>query len=69
MRDVSNVSKTDSRKPYPKPSYTQLAAEQAKSFLVERANRGRQAAKEMLELMFPDAAEPKDTPTESVAQL
>lgn len=55
MKKAGVVSKPDKRKPYPKPSYAQLPAEQARSFLLERANRGHKGAKEMLELMFPDA--------------
>ncbi len=53
MQNSSNVNQTKSRKPYVKPSYTRMPAEQARAFLLERANQGQQEAKEMLELMFP----------------
>jgi hypothetical protein len=55
MQNASNVSKTDTRKPYSKPLFTQMSKEEARTFLLERANRGQQGAREMLELMFPDA--------------
>lgn len=67
MQNAINV-KAKSRKPYPKPSYTQLPAEEARIFLREHANRGQQGAKEMLELMFPKAKDSRGIAARSAAQ-
>lgn len=67
MQNASNV-KTESRKPYPKPSYTQMPAEEARIFLLEHANRGQQGAKEMLELIFPNAKDSSGIAARSAAQ-
>jgi hypothetical protein len=55
MRSSDN-HKDKKRKPYEKPSITKLSPEQAKLKLLERARGGNQAAKELLELMFPEDA-------------
>jgi hypothetical protein len=68
VQNASNVSKADSRKPYPKPSYTQLPAEQARAFLLERANGGHQGAREMLELMFAEAKDSSGSAAKSATR-
>jgi hypothetical protein len=67
MPQSSRVKKTDSRKPYAKPSFTQRSGEQARTFLREHANRGQQGASELLELMFPDTKDSKGNPKKAAA--
>ena len=43
------------RKPYEKPTATKLTPEQAKLKLLDAANRGDQGAKDLLEMMSPEA--------------
>ena len=68
MQNASNASKTNTRKPYPEPSFTQLPTKPARTFLLEHANRGHQGAREMLELMFLSAKDSKGSARQSAAQ-
>jgi hypothetical protein len=54
-------NKQERRKPYQKPTATQLSKEDAKRKLIEHARRGDQGAKEMLEMMFPEEAQKLST--------
>lgn len=45
------------RKPYEKPTATRLTPEQAKLKLIDLASKGDQAAKDMLEALFPEGAQ------------
>jgi hypothetical protein len=58
VTDSSDDPKMEERrKPYEKPTATQLTKEEAKRKLIEHARRGDQGAKEMLEMMFPEEAQ------------
>lgn len=50
------MKKEKRRKPYEKPTATQLTTEEAKRKLLEYARRGDRGAKEILEIMFPEEA-------------
>jgi len=52
------------RKPYEKPTATQLTPEQAKQKLLHLVNRGDPEAKKLLEMMFPEEAQ-KEAQTDS----
>jgi hypothetical protein len=67
MPQASSINKRESRKPYAKPSFTQLSGEQARAFLREHANRGQQGASELLELMFPNTRGSKGSTTKAAA--
>ena len=67
MPQASSIDKAESRKPYAKPSFTQVSGEQARTYLREHANRGQQGASELLELMFPDTKGSKGSTTKAAA--
>lgn len=52
----TNDPKKKRRKPYEKPTATKLTSEQAKVKLLDRAGKGDQGAKELLEQLFPEEA-------------
>lgn len=56
MENPTDSGKRKDRKPYGKPTVTKLTPEEAKLKLVHLANRGDEAAKELLEKMFPEEA-------------
>jgi len=60
MGKANGGKQAKTRKPYEKPTVTKLTPEQAKPKLFGHASMGDQGAKDLLELMFPDAA-PKDS--------
>jgi len=55
MQKSSEMNQANTRKPYEKPTFKKHTPEEAKLLLNSRAMQGDQGAKELLELMFPDA--------------
>lgn len=60
-------SSSNARKPYEKPTVTKLSLEQAKLKLLGHASMGRQGAKDLLKLMFPDVPSEDSTPKKNSA--
>ena len=60
MGKTNDGKKATTWKPYEKPTLTKLTPEQAQLKLLGPASMRDQGAKELLELMFPDAP-PKDS--------
>ncbi len=54
MEEKKSKEAAKARKPYVKPTATQLTREQAKLKLLGHATVGDQGAKELLEMMFPE---------------
>ena len=57
MEEKKSKEAAKARKPYVKPTATQLTREQAKLKLLGHATVGDQGAKELLEMMFPEGAQ------------
>jgi hypothetical protein len=58
---MGKSNKEKHRKPYEKPTATQLTPEQAKQKLLDFVKRGGQGAKDSLEIMFPEEAQKHST--------
>jgi hypothetical protein len=57
MANQNNPKEDSRRKPYEKPTLTQLTPEEAKLKLIDLASRGDEQAREMLVMTFPEEAE------------
>ena len=65
MEIPNHPLKETHRKPYEKPVATQLTPEEAKRKLIDQADGGSQEAKDLLEMIFANAAEKLSTSTKS----
>ena len=54
MDEKKSKGAAKTKKPYVKPTATELTHEQAKLKLLGHASKGDQGAKELLEMMFPE---------------
>jgi hypothetical protein len=57
MANQDDPKEQNRRKPYEKPTLTQLTPEEAKLKLIDLVSRGDEQAKEMLVMILPDEAE------------
>jgi len=57
MANQNNPKEGSRRKPYEKPTVTQLTPEEAKLKLIDHASRGDEQAREMLVMTFPEEAQ------------
>jgi len=57
MANPNNPKEDSRRKPYERPTVTQLTPEEAKLKLIDHASRGDEQAREMLVMTFPEEVE------------
>jgi hypothetical protein len=57
VKSNDGVKRKKKRKPYERPTATQLSPDEAKAKLLRLADQGDQQAKEMLRTMFPDESQ------------
>jgi hypothetical protein len=57
MANQNNPKEDSRRKPYEKPTVTQLTPEEAKLKLIDHASRGDKQAREMSVMSFPEEAQ------------
>ena len=56
MGNQNDTKEENRRRPYEKPTLTQLTPEEAKLKLIDFASHGDEQAKQMLVMMFPEEA-------------